>query len=214
VYVIINYPVSDHTISQRFGVDNSNDPIYGNFYALFGNKHCGVDFPVAVGTRVYASFSGVVVRNELHKGMGRVVGIRNGNIVAIYAHLFSSDLMLGSVLNTGDLIGLSGDSGDACPTPHLHFELRDISKKYLKDMVFKPLFNETPTNYVTIFNYIVNNLNTPKTLLTLATMFFGNIDMWQLINAANDFNFSSSDLLPDGLCIHIPNYNFEQKKGE
>lgn len=211
--MLIKYPVMDHTVSQGFGNDTSLDPIYGSFYALFDNKHCGIDFPVPIGTQVFASFSGVVVRNEVHKGMGRVVGIRNGNIVALYAHLSNSDLKLGSILSTGKLIGFSGSSGDACPTPHLHFELRDISKKTLKDMVFEPLFNETPANYAAVFNYIVNNTNTHKTLANLANMFFGITDMWELIKAENKFNYSSSDLLPDGLCIRIPNYNFGQKKG-
>jgi len=85
--MIVHYPVKNTTISQPFGFDNSNHSERGNFYSVFDNKHPGVDFPVSKGTEVYAAFSGIVVRREFHKGMGNVIGVRNGNIVALYAHL-------------------------------------------------------------------------------------------------------------------------------
>lgn len=138
----IKYPVKDKTISQPFGRDVVGDPVYGSFYKQFNNKHCGVDFPVKVGTPVYASFSGKVVRVEDHKGMGLVVGVQYKNILALYAHLSSIKVKVGQYVSAGDEIALSGQTGAACPTPHLHFELRDISKNSLKDMVFNPPFGQ------------------------------------------------------------------------
>lgn len=138
----IEFPVKNKTISQTFGRDVVGDPVYGGFYKQFNNKHCGVDFPVKVGTPVHASFPGEVVRVEDHVGMGLVVGVQYKNILALYAHLSRIKVKNGQHVSTGEEIALSGKSGAACPTPHLHFELRDLSKGNLKDMVFNPPFGK------------------------------------------------------------------------
>lgn len=202
----IHYPVKDKTISQPFGRDASNDPIYKEFYATFDYKHCGVDFPLPIGTEVFASFTGVVVRCENHVGMGKVVGIRNGNIVALYAHLSKISVHLGDIVREGDLIGYSGCTGEACPTPHLHFELRDITKPTLKEMVFEPHFDIEVSQHVSTFKYVVNNTNTKKTLKSLSKLYFGNEDMWKVIKDANGFGFDGDYVLEDSLAVIIPNY--------
>lgn len=204
--MLINYPVEDQTISQPFGNDVTGDPVYSKFYELFDNKHCGVDFPVPVGTEIKVSFPGVVVRLENHLGMGNVVGIRNGNIVALYAHLSSISLQLGDVVNAGDIVGLSGCTGEACPTPHLHFELRDITKPTLKDMVFNPPFNREVEQFKNSFEYIVNNKNTQKTLKKLSLLYFGTEEKWESIKRINGLNIGGDDFLGDGSRIIIPNF--------
>ncbi len=204
--MIIRYPVKDHTISQPFGRDASNDPIYKEFYATFDYKHCGVDFPLPVGTEVFASFTGVVVRCENHIGMGNVVGVRNGNIVALYAHLSKIFVQLGEIVKEGVLIGYSGDTGDACPTPHLHFELRDITKPTLREMVFEPPFDREATQYVSTFKYIVNNKNTKKTLKCLSKLYFGNESNWEVIKVCNGLSFDEYYILEDSSTVIIPNF--------
>ena len=203
----IYYPVKDITISQPFGRDASNDPVYKEFYAIFDYKHCGVDFPVSVGTEIFASFPGIVVRVENHVGMGNVIGIRNGNIVALYAHLSRIDVQLGQTVNTGDLLGLSGATGEACPVPHLHFELRDITKPSLKEMVFEPKFEKDIDQYKETFEYTVNNKNTKKTLKTLAKLYFGTESFWEKIKLTNKFEIDGDTCLEDSKIVTIPNYN-------
>lgn len=136
----LTYPTEETAIDQPFGLDNSKHPIRKDFYTAFGNIHSGVDFPITVGSKVYCSYSGIVVRREFHKGMGNVIGVRNGNIVFLYAHLDKFKVKLGQIIKQGALIGFAGKSGGACPEPHLHFELRDISKLTLKEMIFEPKF--------------------------------------------------------------------------
>ena len=206
IFMIIHFPVKDKTISQPFGRDASNDPIYREFYDTFDYKHCGVDFPLPEGTEVFSSFTGVVVRCEDHIGMGSVVGIRNGNIVSLYAHLSKISVRLGEVVETGFLIGYSGCSGAACPTPHLHFELRDITKSKLKDMVFEPCFENNVPQYVPTFKYTVNNKNTRKTLKSLSVLYFGNERKWELIKDVNGSNFDGDELLSDNTEVIIPNF--------
>lgn len=204
--MFINYPVEEQTISQSFGNDVTGDPVYGKFYKVFDNKHCGVDFPVPVGTKVKVSFSGVVVRAENHLGMGNVVGIRNGNIVALYAHLGSISLHLGDVVGCGDIVGLSGCTGEACSIPHLHFELRDITRSTLKDMVFNPPFNGEVEQFKNSFEYTVNNKNTQKTLKKVSLLYFGTEEKWKLLKQTNNLNIRGDDFLDEGSRVIIPNF--------
>ena len=199
-------PVKNPKICQSFGVDNTQHPQRKEFYKLFDNKHCGVDFEAPVSTPVYASFEGIVVRKEFHKGMGNVIGIRNGNIVALYAHLSEFRVSLGDTISTGALIGLSGATGDACPTPHLHFEVRDISKKDLRNMVFDPLFGKEIKQYKPTFVYRVNNVNTKKTLPNLSKLYFGVTDYWNYIGKVNDLKQGALEILKHGTRLLIPNY--------
>ena len=204
---ILIYPTEETTIDQPFGLDNSKHPLRKDFYTIFDNKHSGVDFPIAVGSKVYCSYSGVVVRREFHEGMGNVIGIRNGNIVFLYAHLDKFKVKLGQIVKQGELVGLSGKSGAACPTAHLHFELRDITKPTLKEMVFEPKFNQKLTNHKNTFEYIVNNTNTEKSLASLSKLYFGTEKSWNSIRNINS-NLSSyhkNQILPDELIVIIPN---------
>lgn len=207
--MIIKYPVKDTTISQPYGRDTSDDPIYKEFYKTFDYKHCGVDFDTKVGTEVYASFDGIVVRSENHEGMGNVIGIRNGNIVALYAHLSEIKVNLGQIISTGAFIGLSGATGKACPTPHLHFELRDITKPSLKEMVFEPIFEKEISQYVETFIYTVNNKNTQKTLKSLSKLYFGTEGNWEKIKNINNFEMQGDTYLKDDIKVSIPNYNYQ-----
>jgi len=204
--MIIKYPIADRAISQEFGRNAAQDLVYRKFYELFDYKHCGVDFSVPVGTRVYASFPGIVVRNENHVGMGNVIGIRNGNIVALYAHLDRSLATLGDIVDEGTLIGVSGCTGETCLTPHFHFELRDITKGSLKEMVFDPPFGQEPDCFRNIFVYFVNNKNTKKTLKSLSKLYFGTDERWPLIKSVNTLDTDGASLLEDDLKLIIPNY--------
>ena len=140
--------------------------------------------------------------------MGNVIGVRNGNIVALYSHLSEFSVSLGEVIDVGMQIGLSGETGDACLVPHLHFELRDISKVDLKNMVFNPPFGKQCENYRDSFDYVVNNKNTNKTLNTLSVLYFGNEKYSENIKATNGMNTTDlNTVLINGTTLTIPNYN-------
>jgi murein DD-endopeptidase MepM/ murein hydrolase activator NlpD len=192
-------------ITEEFGY--SEGKVVG-FYEVFGGKHPGVDFDFPEGTEIRAAFTGVVVRKEFHKGMGNVIGIRNGNIIALYAHLSEFKVELGQIVKTGQLVGLSGNTGEATTGPHLHFELRDITKPELKEMVFKPVFGEPIKEWRDVFTYIVNNANTEKTWKFLATRYLGDENKWQKIMEANkNVSVAEGDtILPDGVEVIIPNF--------
>lgn len=202
------YPTKEKNVDHPFGLDNSKHPIRKDFYTIFNNKHSGVDFSVAVGSKVYCSYSGIVVRREFHNGMGNVIGIRNGNIVFLYAHLDKFKVKLGQVVNQNELIGYSGKSGAACSTAHLHFELRDITKSTLKEMVFEPKFNQKFTNRKDTFIYTVNNKNTEKSLASLSKLYFGIEKYWTSIRETNPslVSYLKDQIIADRFKVTIPNY--------
>lgn len=200
----LKYPVTDHKISQDFGIVNTE----GAFYTVFDNKHPGVDFAVEEGAPIFAAYDGIVVRKEEHKGMGNVLATRFGNVVILYAHLSSyGDIKLGDIVTTGQNIATSGNTGLATTGPHLHFELRDLTKKELKDMVFKPDFEKDLKNIKNEFEYVVNNKNTPKTLRSLSQKYFGSDAYCDVIlNVNKTLDENPESVIEDGMKVTIPNY--------
>lgn len=195
-------------ISQKFW-ERKNTDFTNDIYRIFDGHHPGVDFSLPENSNIYACFNAVVVRNEWHSGMGNVVGLRNGNIVAIYGHLNKSLVKLGQIVKAGEKIGLSGNTGLATEenNPHLHFELRNIQKPTLKEMVFEPKFGEKIKEWAHELTYQINNKNTKKTLNFLSIRYFGNTLYAKKLQEINNLsNFKLNQVLPEGMEIIIPNF--------
>lgn len=57
------------------------------------------------------------------RGFGQVVWLdHQGEIITVYAHLSAIHVRAGEEIQNGQVIGLSGHSGNAAG-PHLHFEI-------------------------------------------------------------------------------------------
>ena len=202
----LGYPLKKLAIIQPFGKDNTKDPIRKGFYKLFDNKHPGIDFLANTGTQVFASFPGIVVRKESHRGMGNIIATRYGNIIILYAHLLKFKVSLGQVIKKGQVMGLSGNSGEAITEPHLHFEIRDITKPTLKEMVINPPFGKK-IRIKEKFNYKVNNTNSTKTLESLSVRYFGIKKHWRKISKINPKQAADQNkTVAQGVDILIPNY--------
>jgi murein DD-endopeptidase MepM/ murein hydrolase activator NlpD len=92
--------------------------------------HKGVDFKVPVGTSVRATDAGTVVKagwqneKDRRKGFGMRVTIdHGGGNRSTYGHLSAVKVQVGDVVAKGELIGVSGSTGNAVG-PHLHYEER------------------------------------------------------------------------------------------
>lgn len=204
--ITFGYPLKNTSPDHSFGEDDADHPLRKNFYKVFGYKHPGIDFSVPVGTPVMACFPGIVVRKEIHKGMGMVIGIRNGNTVTLYAHLSRYKVSLGQIIKKGQIIGLSGNSGDAVTKPHLHLEVRDITKPTLKEMVFEPPLGKK-LRIKDSFNYIVNNANTTKTLKFLSARYFGSEVFWKkILNHNPKLKDDPKRKIEDKTKVLIPNF--------
>lgn len=111
-------PVKHSWISSGFG--KRIDPITGKV-----EIHEGVDFPVPLGTPIYASAGGVVEYAGFNpSGFGNLVEIDHGNgVVTRYAHNSKVLVKVGQIVKRGQEISLSGTTGHSTG-PHLHFEVR------------------------------------------------------------------------------------------
>jgi hypothetical protein len=107
-------------ITQRFG-ENPGD------YARWGLKgHTGIDFAAPMKSPVYAVESGVVIETGFDEyGYGNYVKIRHKGFESLYAHLHRLDVKQGEGIGKGELLGLSGSSGNSTG-PHLHYAMRIV----------------------------------------------------------------------------------------
>lgn len=100
--------------------------LIGNFTTM---PHKGTDFEANMGTPVYAMNRGVVKFSDSLRNYGSTVIIDHGaGLQTVYMHLSKINVSLEQMVEKGDLIALSGDSGYASG-PHLHLTVRiwDIS---------------------------------------------------------------------------------------
>jgi murein DD-endopeptidase MepM/ murein hydrolase activator NlpD len=96
---------------------------------MWQSTHSGQDFAVPSGTKVMAAHGGTVVKaggNGAGDGpaYGNAIVIKHGNrTYSQYAHLSRIKVKVGQVIKTGQVIALSGNTGNSSG-PHLHFEIR------------------------------------------------------------------------------------------
>lgn len=119
---ILAWPLASVVITQHFG-----DTEFARSNAYKGKGHNGVDFRASRGTPVKAAAGGVVEgignTSDVAKcySYGKWILIKHNNgLSTLYAHLDLIKASSGQVVNTGDIIGYSGNTGYATG-PHLHF---------------------------------------------------------------------------------------------
>lgn len=98
--------------------------ISSNFGIRHGRRHQGMDLSMPTGSKLFATFDGKVRLATYKNGYGYLVIIRHDNgMETFYGHMSQIDVKPGDVLRSGDVIGLSGNTGRSTG-PHLHFECR------------------------------------------------------------------------------------------
>lgn len=114
--------------SLAFPLPASVKPAIGSFWGAGrdagARKHEGIDIFAPKHSPAIACADGVVTSVSENKLGGKVVFMRpdNKNYVLYYAHLDSQLVSAGQTVRTGDVLGLTGNTGNARYTPsHLHF---------------------------------------------------------------------------------------------
>jgi murein DD-endopeptidase MepM/ murein hydrolase activator NlpD len=86
--------------------------------------HRGVDIAVPDGTPVVAMEGGTVAFAGTRSGYGTLVVLQHrGSTRSLYGHLSALRVRTGEHVSAGQVIALSGHSGNA-RGPHLHFEVQ------------------------------------------------------------------------------------------
>jgi len=105
------------------------------FGMRWGRLHAGTDFASSVGTPIYATADGVVIKADWSSGYGRLIKIQHDfGIETRYAHLSAIRVKVGQRVSRGDRIGDMGNSGRSTG-PHLHYEIR-VGGKAINPMTF------------------------------------------------------------------------------
>ncbi len=111
---------------------------YGGVF--FGDEvHTGIDIPVKTGTPIYAAgpgrinwagyglYSGSTENTDDPYGLAVVIrhdfGYQGQTLYTVYGHMSRIDVQRGEKVESGDMLGLSGATGNVTG-PHLHFEVR------------------------------------------------------------------------------------------
>jgi len=96
------------------------------FHPIFKKKkmHKGVDFKAPIGTPVYATSNGTIVKVRLdNKGYGKHIVIQHDDVYqTMYAQLSEINVEEGEIVKKGQQIGKVGSSGTSTG-PHLHYEV-------------------------------------------------------------------------------------------
>jgi murein DD-endopeptidase MepM/ murein hydrolase activator NlpD len=120
--VIINHlptgaPLSAENItkvSSEYG--KRKNPITGLI-----EYHAAKDFSTPKGSQVFAAGSGIVSKVTRDEGNGKYIEIDHGiGYKTLYAHLSSFNVVIGDIVNKGDMIGNSGNTGFSSGA-HLHY---------------------------------------------------------------------------------------------
>jgi murein DD-endopeptidase MepM/ murein hydrolase activator NlpD len=86
--------------------------------------HMGIDFVVKTGTPVYASANGYVIFSDYTNKDGNMLIIGHpDNYITIYKHCSVLMKKVRDTIIQGELIALSGNTGEITTGPHLHFEV-------------------------------------------------------------------------------------------
>ncbi len=90
--------------------------------------HNGQDFEVPYGTEVYATGDGTVVESGWEGGFGNCIVIDHGyGLQTVYGHLSNIKVPKGLNVKRGDLIGISGSTGQSTG-PHLHYQVEQYGQ--------------------------------------------------------------------------------------
>lgn len=110
-------PVDRITLTSTFGV--RSDPFRGT-----AAMHAGVDIPGAIGTPIYATADGMVLRSGRIGGYGNMIEIDHGRGISTrYGHMSKLLVPEHTRVKRGQIIGLMGSTGRSTGS-HLHYEVR------------------------------------------------------------------------------------------
>ncbi len=110
-------PVQSMRLTSNFGY--RKHPIYNKI--LF---HNGLDYECSVGTPVKAAKKGEVIFTGKSGSYGNLVVLQHSDgYRTYYAHLSGYKVKKGDIVDAGQTVALSGNSG-LSTGPHLHFEIR------------------------------------------------------------------------------------------
>lgn len=112
------------SIAPTFGVITS--PFGYRQHPILGRKlfHRGIDIANDLGTPVFCTGDGVIVKSSWDARYGRYIRVRHsGGYESKYAHLSKVLVKTGAIVESGQMIAEMGNTGKSTGS-HLHYELK------------------------------------------------------------------------------------------
>jgi hypothetical protein len=105
---------------------------FGELAEVRGMKpHTGIDFSMPEGTKLRSLFDGTVEKVYHGGKIGNGVSVQTGDgSHIIYGHMKQVSVHVGDKVHSGELIGLSGNTGNSTG-PHLHFGMKDDTGHFI-----------------------------------------------------------------------------------
>jgi murein DD-endopeptidase MepM/ murein hydrolase activator NlpD len=140
--MIIFRGIKSNLITQLFGKANTNLGLLDMYHQLKLEGHNGFDFACDNGTTIYfpCSCKGTVIGTGIYNdGCVFVKILTNddaGLLVHRFLHLKDVNVSPGQIIESGDLIAHSNNTGKYSSGPHLHYDISPVvldgnSYKYL-----------------------------------------------------------------------------------
>lgn len=116
------------------------DPIYKT-----EKFHEGLDFSAPIGTPIYATADGFVIKEEFNAGYGNHIVLEHGyGYKTLYGHMDKFNVKMRQKVKRGEIIGFVGNTGKSVG-PHCHYEV--IKNNVKVDPVYYFYSDLTPTQF-------------------------------------------------------------------
>ena len=115
------------SVAQKLNLEMS-PPVRGIIIESFdvSIKHYGVDIVLKEQTPIKAVADGIVLLSEWTIDSGHTVIVyHKDQLTSVYKHNYLSKVKTGDYVKQGQVVALSGNTGELTSGPHLHFELWD-----------------------------------------------------------------------------------------
>lgn len=172
-------PTKISKINQKFGKENTMAECWPFYNELGLDGHNGWDIGTPIGEKIYwpATVEGTVtyISTDLNAGLGvEIYYEQDGKYwKQIFWHLSEIKCTAGQKLGSGDLIGLTGNTGKYTTGPHLHWGLKEVGKTDTgswytlnHDNGYKGAIDIEPLFINEFVVEVVDNLKTKAGLLT------------------------------------------------
>ncbi len=118
---IVEKYLQDESAISNYFIRPSKGIIINEFNPQEG--HFGIDFAVSAGSPISAAQGGLVIFADFTIDDGHKIIIQHKDFISVYKHCSSITKDERDIVVQGELIGLSGNSGNNTTGPHLHFEI-------------------------------------------------------------------------------------------
>ena len=142
-------PIKSSLISQGFGIENTKPELLPFYQSIGLLAHNGIDLPTQLDEPIYfdCNVAGYVLNTEIDNKGGLGINIitedKDGIFKHRYWHLKSFNVVAGQKLNTGDLLGISDNTGWSSGL-HLHWDLKAMIKD--ENVTLKMKFSDNGYN--------------------------------------------------------------------